>query len=156
MAMLRRAVLFLLLLCLAVPAAAQKREAPYWATLRFDEVNMRVGPGEDYKIDWVYRRKGLPVKVVRLVEGWRLVEEPDGSRGWIAETLLSLNQGAIVIGEGLAELRAEPAATARLLWRAEPGVVGKLGECRDGWCLFTVGRREGWARAARLWGAGEP
>mgnify|MGYP001551092043 CR=1 FL=1 len=45
---------------------AQDREAPYGASLRFDRVNMRVGPSESYPIDWVYHRSGLPVKVVRL------------------------------------------------------------------------------------------
>lgn len=154
--MLRRAIFLPLLLSLAAPAAAQEREAPYWATLRVDEVNMRVGPGEDYKIDWVYRRTGLPMKVVRLVEGWRLVEDSDGTRGWIVARLLSPERGAIVIGKGLAEMREEPSAGAKLMWKAEPGVVGKLGDCRDGWCLFTVGGREGWAPARRLWGAGDP
>jgi SH3-like domain-containing protein len=36
---------------------------PYWAALRAGEVNMRVGPSEDFPIEWVYRRQGLPVKV---------------------------------------------------------------------------------------------
>jgi SH3-like domain-containing protein len=37
---------------------------------------MRVGPSEAYPIEWVYRRQGLPVKVVRVMQGWRLVEGP--------------------------------------------------------------------------------
>ena len=41
-------------LVLAVPALAQDTaETPYWASLRVSEVNMRVGPGEDYRILWV-------------------------------------------------------------------------------------------------------
>jgi SH3-like domain-containing protein len=154
--MFRRIVLSLVLLVLAVPATAQDREVPYWATLRADEVNMRVGPGSDYKIDWVYRREGLPIKVVRLVEGWRLVEDPDGTRGWVVARLLSPDRGAIVIGEGLAEMREAAAASAPALWKAQPGVVGRLGECADGWCRFDVDGREGWVRAGRLWGAGNP
>ena len=154
--MIRRLILSLVLLALAVPANAQDREVPYWATLRADEVNMRVGPSADYKIDWVYRRAGLPIKVVRLVEGWRLIEDPDGTRGWVVARLLSPDRGAIVIGEGLAEMREAAAASAPALWKAQPGVVGKLGECADGWCRFDVGGREGWVRAERLWGAGKP
>jgi SH3-like domain-containing protein len=154
--MIRRIVLSVLLLALAAPANAQDREVPYWATLRADEVNMRVGPGQDYKIDWVYRRVGLPVKVVRLVEGWRLIEDPDGTRGWVVARLLSPERGAIVIGDGLLEMREAAATSAPALWKAQPGVVGKLGECADGWCRFDVGGREGWVRAARLWGAAKP
>ena len=151
-----RRLLPLVRICLAAPAAAQDREVPYWATLRAEEVNMRVGPSEAYPIEWVYRRPGLPVKVLRVNQGWRLVEDPDGERGWIVARLLDPDRGAIVVGEGLAEMRAMPEATAKVLWRAEPGVVGELGECEAGWCELDVTGREGWVRAERLWGAGEP
>ena len=146
----------LLCLPLAGPAAGQDREVPYWATLRATEVNMRVGPSEAYPIAWVYRRQGLPVKVLRVREGWRLVQDPGGERGWIVARLLDPERGAIVIGNGLAAMREEPDGGSRVLWRAEPGVVGALGNCEDGWCEFDVGGREGWVRAERLWGAGEP
>ena len=151
-----RLLLPLALVCFAVPAAAQDREVPYWATLRAEEVNMRVGPSEAYPIEWVYRRPGLPVKVVRVNQGWRLVEDPDGERGWIVARLLDPDRGAIVVGEGLAEMRVAPKAGAKGLWRAEPGVTGELGDCEPGWCEFDVAGREGWVRAERLWGAGEP
>jgi SH3-like domain-containing protein len=140
----------------AAPAGAQGREVPYWATLRADHVNMRVGPSEAFPIEWVYRRTGLPVKVVRIREGWRLVQDPDGERGWIVARLLSPDRGAIVIGQGLAEMRESPDTTARVLWRAEPGVVGRLRQCSNGWCELDVEGRKGWVRAGRLWGAGEP
>jgi SH3-like domain-containing protein len=148
--------LILLLASLARPAIAQDREVPYWATLRVDEVNMRVGPSEAYPINWVYRRQGLPVKVVRVRQGWRLVEDPDGERGWIVARLLNPKRGAIVIGDGLAEMRAGAGNGAEVLWRVEAGVVGALGNCEDGWCRFEVGKRKGWVRAGRLWGAGTP
>ena len=155
--MLRR-----LLLCLALslactsPAYAQDREVPYWASLRADEVNMRVGPSANYPVDWVYKRRNLPVKVVRLMQGWRLVRDPDGAQGWIVARLLSPERSAIVVGEGLAAIRGEPSASSALRWNAEPGVVGMLGECEAGWCELDVEGRKGWIERDRLWGAGEP
>ena len=140
----------------AAPATAQDREVPYWATIRASELNMRVGPSADYKIDWVYRRPGLPVKVVRVMEGWRLIEDPDGAKGWVVARLLSPDRGAIVIGDGVTELRADSAAGSAIKWRVEPGVVGVLGDCENGWCELAVGNRNGWIQQARLWGAGEP
>jgi len=156
---MKRARWFLLVVlptCLAAPTAAQDRDVPYWATLRSDEVNMRVGPSEDFPVEWVYRRQGLPVKVVRLNQGWRLVEDPDGARGWIIRRLLDPKRGAIVIGDGLAEMRASPESGAKLLWRVEPGVVGALGDCEDGWCRFDVNGNRGWIEAKRIWGDGDP
>ena len=141
---------------LAFPAHAQDREVPYWASLRVDEVNMRVGPSESYPIDWVYHRAGLPVKVVRLYQGWRRVRDPDGAEGWVVARLLNPQRTAVVIGKGLAPMRAGGDAGAPLRWNLEPGVVGKLGECDTGWCEFDVSGHKGWVEQARLWGAGTP
>jgi SH3-like domain-containing protein len=153
--MLRR-FLPLLLLAFAAPAWAQDGKVPYWASLRVETANMRVGPSESYPIDWVYKRKGLPVKVVRLMQGWRLVVDPDGTQGWINARMLTLERTAVVVGEGLAAIRAEPSAAAALRWNAEPGVIGKLGSCESEWCQIDVGGRRGWIEASRIWGDGDP
>lgn len=146
----------LLFFAFSASAAAQDREVPYWASLRADEVNMRVGPSGEYQIDWVYRRAQLPVKIVRVKEGWRLVQDPDGTQGWMAARLLSPMRTALVTGDELAPMRDAPADNALLLWNLEPGVIGVLGECEGGWCELDVEGREGWVAEARLWGAGEP
>lgn len=148
--------LFLAICVTSVPASAQERDVPYWASLREDEVYMRVGPSVDFPIEWIYRRAGLPVKVVRLNEGWRLVEDPDGARGWVAARLLDPERAAMVTGGGETAMRAEPNAAAALRWRVEAGVVGQLGQCSVGWCRFTVGQRSGWVVQDRLWGSGAP
>lgn len=147
---------FAALVLLVVPAQAQDREVPYWATLRYDETNMRVGPSKEYKIDWVYRRKGLPVKVVRVLEGWRLVQEQDGTRGWVAQRQLNPERGALVIGEEAVAMREDADGGSTVKWRLEPGVVGVLGDCGRGWCELSVGSRNGYVRQEQLWGAGEP
>lgn len=135
---------------------AQTNDVPYWASIRANEAYLRVGPSTTYPIDWVYEREGLPLRVVRVNQGWRLVEDADGVRGWMSASLLSRTRSAIVIGQGLAELRAEPAITARVRWHLEPGVVGELGNCRAGWCQFDVAGHKGWTEEVRLWGAGAP
>lgn len=151
-----RLLLMLAALVVAIPVAAQDRQVPYWASLSSPEVNMRVGPSERYRISWVYHREGLPVKVVRLQQGWRLIEEPDGTRGWVFNQLLSLERTAIVIGEETTALFELPDAASPLRWNIEPGVVGELGACEVQWCEFDVAGRNGWIARDRLWGAGEP
>jgi len=143
------------LLMTTLPVRAAE-EVPYWVSLRTDKANMRVGPGESYRIEWVYQREGLPLKVVRKLSGWRLVEDPDGARGWIVSRFLTLERSAIVKGDEPVAIRAEPTGSAKLLWRAEPGVNGKLGKCSDGYCRFTVGEKSGWVAEGSLWGVGEP
>lgn len=137
------------------PASAQEAEVPYWVSLSKDETNMRVGPGRDYRISWVYVRKGLPLKVLRVMGGWRLVEEPDGTRGWMLARFLTRTHTGIVKG-GIAEMREGKDGGGRLLWRLGPGVVGRLGDCDGGWCQFDVDGRTGFVRQSAVWGAGAP
>jgi len=129
---------------------------PYWASLRAGVVNMRVGPSESYPISWVYRRALLPVKVIRLYQGWRLVRDQDGAEGWIVARLLNPLHSAVVIGKGVAPMRADSAPGAALRWKLEPGVVGKLRDCENGWCQLDVNGHKGWVEQKRLWGAGDP
>jgi SH3-like domain-containing protein len=150
---------FLLLtaaMLMTATAYAQEREVPYWSSIKAETLNMRAGPGRDFPIRWVYRRAGLPLKVVRVHEGWRLVRDPDGAEGWVTANLLSKERGALVIGKGLTAIRAEPSEQSRLKWNAEPGVVAALGQCDAGWCEVDVRGRAGYVRAERLWGAGKP
>lgn len=148
-----RLLIILAALLLSAPLAAQEREVPYWATIKAETLNMRAGPGRDFPVRWVYRRPGLPLKVVRVHEGWRLVRDPAGDEGWVTANLLSKDRGGLVIGEGLAAIRAKPAQNAPLRWNAEPGVVGRIDECEAGWCEIDVGGRRGFIRADRLWGS---
>jgi SH3-like domain-containing protein len=144
-------------LFVAAPLGAEDAKTPYWASARKDKpFNMRVGPGEDYKILWVYQRQYLPMKVLRIKEGWRFVEDPDGARGWVLAQFLTRDRTGIVNGTSPADMREDANAGSRLLWRLAPKVIGKLGDCAAGWCEFEVGPRKGYVEQARLWGAGEP
>lgn len=138
-------------------ASAQQRETPYWATIDTTELNMRVGPSTEYRIDWVYRRKGMPLKVLRIKDdGWRFVEDHEGARGWVVGRMLTPDRSVLVIGDDPAPMRAEASDNAALKWKLAPGVVAMLYECEAGWCSVNLGNRAGYVSADRLWGAGEP
>jgi SH3-like domain-containing protein len=134
------------------PVRAQDRAVPYWAALRYEQVNMRVGPSREYPVDWIYRRKGLPVKVLRVREGWRLVRDAEGSQGWVAASQLTPDRSVLVVGDDLVGLHAAPEPASALRWRAEPGVVARFLRCRESWCEIDIEGRTGWVLAARLWG----
>ena len=142
----------LMLLAAVGPAAAQSDvELPYWASINVDEARMRKGPSPDVPVTWEYRRKDLPVKVIARHETWRKIEDPDGTQGWMAARLLSRTRTAIVTGE-VRPMREEPDTSAAVAFRAQPGVVGRITDCKDGWCLFNVGGRKGWIQTDHIWG----
>jgi len=133
------------------PVAAQSDDVPYWASIAVDEARMRKGPSPDVPVIWEYRRRDLPVRVVARHESWRKVEDPDGTSGWMAARLLSRTRTAIVTG-GTAPMRETPTGTAAIAFRAQAGVVGRITECSDGWCLFDVKGSRGWIAARDIWG----
>jgi len=134
-------------------AAAQSgRQTPYWASLSKGDARMRVGPSTDYPASWVYRQRDLPVKVLEVYTNWRKIEDPDGAQGWMHVRLLKDEPTAMVKG-GIAEMRDRPSESARLLFRLEPGVVGRLSGCADGWCALEVDGRRGYVATVSLWGA---
>lgn len=139
----------------AAPAAlwAQaQRKTPYYASISASRARMRTGPGRNYPATWLYQRAGLPIKVVELYHGWRKVQDPDGATGWIQVNLLTDTRTAMVRGDLPAELRNQPSPTARVEWRAEPGVVGRISHCSAGWCWFDVKGQSGYVEIGRLWG----
>jgi SH3-like domain-containing protein len=87
---------------------------------------------------------------------WRKVEDPDGDQGWMHVRLLSPKRTAVVIGTGVGSLREGPQSTARISWRVEPGVVGRIEECEKGWCRFENAGRYGYIESDRLWGEEAP
>jgi len=137
-------------------ASANGDTPPYWSSLRYDKSNMRVGPGTTYPIDWEYRRAGLPVKVLRVREGWELVEDPDGAKGWFSTSQLSRRRTVLVTGDAPVALREEAREEAAMLWTVEPGAVGVLIGCEGQWCEVDFERRRGWMPAQPLWGDEDP
>jgi SH3-like domain-containing protein len=140
--------------CAVLPAPLKAAtKPPYWASLKSDEVRMRTGPGEQFPASWMYRRAELPVKVIAVYRDtvWRKVQDPDGNTGWINVRLLSVKRTALVTGD-IRAMRDRPSETGNILYRAEPGVVGKLSECRDGWCKLDVKGRIGYIAIDHIWG----
>ena len=113
---------------------------------------MRTGPGQNYPGTWLYTRRDLPIRVVRVYREWREIVDPGGTRGWMLVSLLSDQRTGIVTGEGLAEMRESPDEASAVRFRAEPNVVGRVSRCGSGWCWFDVRSRAGYIRTERLWG----
>lgn len=151
--MLRWVLLIAAAAALLLPDAAQAQNAPpYWASIAASEARMRTGPGRQFPAIWLYRRAGLPVRVIETYPNWRKVEDPDGAKGWIQANLLSDDRTGLIRGGEIRTFHETPSPAARVLWRAEPGVVGRISECRKGWCRIDVRGRIGYVDAAHLWG----
>lgn len=143
-------VLAMTVISTGTPAATQHK-TPYWGSISAGQARMRTGPGRNYPASWLYQRQDLPVRVIEVYPGWRKIQDPDGEQGWMIGNLVSDQRTAMVKG-ATAELRSAPNPTASVVWRAEPGVIGRVSHCADGWCKLDVKGRGGFVETQRLWG----
>ena len=145
-------VLALSLALLAGSAGAQEKKAPYWASIASGEAMTRAGPGRTYPGLWLYKRRDLPVKVLKIYENWRLIEDPDGEKGWMLVTLMSSTRTGLVKPGEPRPLHEKAADASRTAFLAQPGVVGRLDKCDGSWCRMNVGKKRGWIAQADLYG----
>ena len=127
---------------------------PRFASLKTDEVNLRTGPGQRYPIEWVYKRRDLPVQIEREFEVWRLVADQEGVKGWVHQATLSGRRSFVVAG-GEQTVRSGPQDSAAAVARLKPGVIGRLRACDAAapWCEVQVGDYHGWLKRDAFWGA---
>ena len=126
---------------------------PRFAALRSDDVNLRAGPGTRYPIEWVYKRRELPVEIEREFEVWRLIRDPEGTRGWVHQATLT-GRRSFIVQSADATLRSAPQDTASAVALLKPGVVGRLRSCEasSAWCQVQAGPYRGYLKRSQFWG----
>ncbi len=126
---------------------------PRFVSLRASEANVRRGPSLSHRIDWVFKRRDMPLQVIAEYGHWRRVIDRDGQGGWVHYRMLSGSRTVVVEGE--TALRSRPETDALENAMLEPGVVARLGDCNPEWCQLTAGGYRGWAPKAVLWGVAD-
>jgi SH3-like domain-containing protein len=137
------------------PAKAQRKGSglpiPRFATLKSNEVNVRTGPGPRYPIEWVFKRKGMPVEIVAEYENWRKIRDWQGASGWVYQGLLTGKRSFIVASKG-ASLHKTPGAAAEIVAKLEPEVTGEIRSCSGDWCRVKTSSVSGWIERTAIWG----
>lgn len=124
---------------------------PRYVSMKAAEGNVRRGPSLSHRIDWVFQRRDMPLRITAEHGHWRRVEDRDGMGGWVHYSLLSGTRTVLVEQDMLA-LHTRPDPNAPVAAALELGVVAKLGDCNPEWCELRSGGFKGWAPKARVWG----
>lgn len=126
---------------------------PRYVSLKAAKANVRRGPSLTHRIDWIFKRRDMPLMVTAEHDNWRRVQDRDGAGGWVHYTLISGNRTVIVQADMLPlNMRPEPNTT--MVAQLELGVVANLGKCQPEWCRISAGGYKGWARKSDIWGVG--
>jgi len=143
---------------MAAARGASGLPLPRYVSLKSGRVNMRVGPGTEYQVEWLYLKRGLPMEVIQEFDNWRKVRDPEGNEGWILHSLLSGSRTVIIAPwnkgkkDGMFEMHAKPTSNSPLVAQVEPGVVASVSKCDSGWCEVSAGDANGYMRKNQLWG----
>ena len=128
-----------------------KLPVPRYVSLRSSKINVRRGPGLDYRKDWVFRRTGWPVQVVDEYGDWRRIVDKDDVGGWVFHAMLTGRRTVLITGDTVF-FRKTPRVTAAATVEVERGVIARLRECKAEWCELEKDGYRGWVPKADFWG----
>ena len=127
---------------------------PRFVSLKANEANVRRGPSTSHRIDWVFTRRDMPLRVTAEYENWRRVVDRDGMGGWVHYIMLS-GVRTVIVDNDMQPLFTRPDETSPEVALLEAGVVARIDECRVDWCKLRTGGYRGWAPKSALWGVGQ-
>ncbi|MGA0605953.1 SH3 domain-containing protein [Phenylobacterium sp. VNQ135] len=128
---------------------------PRYVSLKFGKVNARAGPGDDHRLLWIYRTKGLPVQVVAETAEWRRVCDPEGGLAWVHKRVTDGRRSVINLQSRPAALYSKPRQGSETTAYLAPRSMASLVRCQKGWCRVKADRASGWVREGALWGTAE-
>jgi len=129
---------------------------PRFVSLKFGEVYARKGPGEDHRILWIWRSKGMPLEVVAETSDWRRVRAPDGSVAWAHKRGIDGHMTVMRVKPGPVAMLSSPKPGARVVAWLSPNAVAALEKSEGDWRKIKASGQSGWVPAAEVWGAGAP
>ncbi|WP_424939198.1 SH3 domain-containing protein [Aliiroseovarius sp. S253] len=141
------------------PEAAPERGAvtnlpiPRFVSLKGSEGNVRRGPSLRHRIDWVFKQRGMPLRVIGEFEHWRQVQDRDGVGGWVHYSLLSGARTAIV-DQDLMPLYSRANPESQINAYLEAGVIARIESCGPAWCRLKADGIRGWTTKESIWGVG--
>ena len=124
---------------------------PRYVSLKVKEANARRGPSLSHKIDWIYKRKNMPLEIYGEYENWRRVRDFEGLGGWVHYTLLSGIRFVLVKNE-LLEMRLLPSIDAQVIAKIPQHNIATLDKCTKDWCRITDDGYKGWVPKCHFWG----
>ncbi len=94
-------------------------ESNYFLSLKNKKVNVRYGPGFDYPIKYIYKKKFLPVKVIDKKENFRRIIDHKKNSGWIHISQLKKANSLVVLEDKI--IFSKNSKFSRPLFKLEKG-----------------------------------
>ena len=140
-------IIFLILVFFCTTAFGNEN---YYLMIKNSKVNVRMGPGLDYPIKFIYKKKYLPVKVIDKKENFRKVIDHKKNSGWIHISQLKKVNSVIILSNRI--LFKKPTFNSKPIANIESGRLFVLEKCKKDWCEVSSQNYSGWINMDNVWG----
>ena len=144
-------LLILLLLTFIFLTDIFAKENSYYLILKYNEVNVRYGPGFDYPINYVYKKKNLPIKVIDKKENFRKIIDFKKNSGWIHTSQLKKGKSLILLEDQI--LFSSPTKYSKPIIKIAKGRLLLVKKCKKKWCRVKTQNYLGGIKTNYIWGS---
>ena len=126
-------------------------ENDYYLILKNNKVNVRYGPGFNYQIKYIYKKKNLPIKVIDKKENFRRIIDFKKNSGWIHISQLKKGKSLILLKDQI--LFKKPTKNSKPIIKIAKGRLLLVKKCKKKWCRVKTENYTGWIKSEKVWGA---
>ncbi len=142
-----RKIIFLILVFFCTNSHSSE---DFFLMLKNSKVNVRIGPGFDYPIKFIYKKKYLPVKIIDNKENFRKIIDHKKNSGWIHISQLKKIKSILVLSDRI--LFKKPTYNSKPLANIKSGRLFVLEKCKKNWCEVSSQGYSGWITVENIWG----
>ena len=143
-------ITLILIICFCILNSSFANETHYFLSLKNKKVNVRYGPGFDYPIKYIYKKKFLPVKVIDKKENFRRIIDHKKNSGWIHISQLKKSNSLVVLEDKI--IFSKNSKFSKPLFKLERGRLVIVKKCISNWCKIKSGNYIGWLQTQNSWG----
>ena len=126
------------------------KENYYFLSLKKNKVYVRYGPGKNYPIKYIYKKKFLPIKVIDKKDNFRRIIDHKKNSGWIHRIMLRKLNSLIILEEKI--VFKKNSKFSKPLVKLEKGRLVIIKKCLPNWCRIETGNYLGWIETKNVWG----
>ena len=142
-----RKIIFLILVFFCTSSNSSE---DFFLMLKNSKVNVRMGPGMDYPIKFIYKKKYLPVKIIDKKDNFRKIIDHKKNSGWIHWTQLKKINSLLVLSDRI--LFKKPTYNSKPLANIKSGRLFVIEKCKKNWCEVSSQSYSGWITTENVWG----
>ena len=121
-------------------------------SLKKNKVNVRYGPGFDFPVKYIYKKKNFPIKQIDTKENFRRIIDIKKNSGWIHISQLREINSVITLEDKV--LFKKSSFFSKPIAKIKKGRLLVIQKCEGEWCRVKTDDFKGWVDRVNLWGGG--